>query len=53
MGADWLGVGGGVGGLINPLEIRPMPEDDDEETGEYEMNDSLRLSGKVLKVWAI
>ncbi|MGN0515910.1 VirB4 family type IV secretion system protein [Eubacterium sp.] len=49
MGADWLDVGGGVGGLINPLEIRPMPEDDDEETGDYEMNDSLRLSGKDVK----
>ncbi len=31
------------------LQIRPMPEDDDDETGEYEENDSLRLNGKENK----
>lgn len=46
MGGDWLDVGGGAGGMVNPLQIRPMPEDDDDETGEYEENDSLRLNGK-------
>lgn len=49
MGGDWLDVGGGAGGMVNPLQIRPMPEDDDDETGEYEENDSLRLNGKENK----
>lgn len=49
MGADWLDVGGGEGGLINPLQIRPMPEDDDVETGDLEENESLRLQGKNIK----
>ena len=35
--------------MVNPLQIRPMPEDDDDETGEYEENDSLRLNGKENK----
>ena len=49
MGGDWLDVGGGAGGMVNPLQIRPMPEDDDDETGEYEENDSLRLNGRENK----
>ena len=49
MGGDWLDVGGGAGGMVNPLQIRPMPEDDDDETGEYEENDNLRLNGKENK----
>ena len=49
MGGDWLDVGGGAGGMVNPLQIRPMPEDDDDETGEYEENDGLRLNGKENK----
>lgn len=46
IGGDWIDVGGGAGGRINPLEIRPIPDDDDEENGEYEENDSLRLKEK-------
>ncbi|MDD4698770.1 MAG: ATP-binding protein [Oscillospiraceae bacterium] len=46
IGGDWIDVGGGAGGKINPLEIRPIPDDDDEENGEYEENDSLRLKEK-------
>lgn len=39
-------MGGGSGGKINPLEILPLPDDDDEENGEIENNDSLRLKEK-------
>lgn len=46
MGGDWLDAGGGAGALINPFQVRPTPGDDDEETGEYEANDSLRLYDK-------
>ena len=49
LGADWLDVGGGAGGLINPLEVRPLPEDDDEEYGDIETNDSLRLNTDDIK----
>lgn len=44
LGGDWIDVGGGTGGKINPLEIRPVPDDDDEENGELEQNPSLRLN---------
>jgi len=46
LGGDWIDVGGGAGGKINPLEIRPLPDDDDTDNGEYEANDNLRLSQK-------
>lgn len=49
VGGDWIDVGGGAGGKINPFEIRPIPEDDDEETGEFEENDNLRLNSKEAK----
>lgn len=49
VGGDWIDLGGGAGGKINPLEIRPLPEDDDEETGEFEDNESLRLNSKDAK----
>lgn len=49
VGGDWIDLGGGAGGKINPLEIRPLPEDDDEETGEFEDNESLRLNSKDTK----
>jgi len=37
---DWINCGGGSGGRINPLEIRPVPVDDEDETGDklYEDN---------------
>ncbi len=31
---DWINCGGSNGGMINPLEIRPAPIDDEDETGE-------------------
>lgn len=46
LGGDWIDVGGGAGGKINPLEIRPLPDDDDKDGDEYEANDNLRLKGK-------
>ncbi len=49
LGGDWIDVGGGAGGKINPLEIRPLPEDDDEENEEFEKNTVLRLSDREEK----
>ena len=34
LNGDWINCGGGAGGMINPLEIRPAPVDDEDETGE-------------------
>ena len=31
---DWIDVAGGRGGMINPLQVRPAPPEEDEETGE-------------------
>lgn len=31
LNGDWINCGGGKGGMINPLQIRPSPRDDDEE----------------------
>lgn len=34
LGGDWINAGGGAGGRINPLQIRPVPKDDEDENGE-------------------
>ncbi len=34
LNGDWINCGGGAGGMINPLEIRPVPVDDEDEDGE-------------------
>ena len=34
LNGDWINCGGGVGGRINPLEIRPAPVDDEDEDGD-------------------
>ena len=31
LGGDWINAGGSSGGLINPLEIRPAPKDEESE----------------------
>lgn len=31
---DWLNCGGGLKGRLNPLQIRPVPQDDEDEDGE-------------------
>lgn len=38
---DWIDVAGGKGGLINPLQIRPVPPDTDDENAEPQENDSI------------
>lgn len=34
LGGDWINAGGGSNGRINPLQIRPVPKDDEDEDGE-------------------
>lgn len=31
LGGDWINAGGGKGGMINPLQIRPVPRDEEDE----------------------
>lgn len=31
LNGDWINAGGGAGGKINPLQIRPAPRDTDDE----------------------
>ncbi len=31
LGGDWINAGGGSGGMLNPLQIRPAPIDDDRQ----------------------
>ncbi len=33
LGGDWLNVGSGAGGIINPLQIKEVPLDDENEDG--------------------
>lgn len=32
LGGDWINTGGGRGGRINPLQVRPVPRDEDDES---------------------
>ncbi len=54
---DWINAVGGEGGMINPLQVRPSPKDDEKEEGErlyqdegYGMND-LALHMKNLEIF--
>lgn len=39
LNGDWINAGGGSNGRINPLQIRPVPRDDEEEVGEKLFSD--------------
>ena len=59
LGGDWINCGGGVGGKINPLQVRPMPEDDEiedaDEKPEFKLNTAgmgaLALHMKTLEIF--
>ncbi len=54
---DWLNCGGGVKGRLNPLQIRPVPMDDEDEDGERLFRDegngmgALALHMKSLEIF--
>lgn len=54
---DWLNCGGGIKGRINPLQIRPVPKDDEDEDGERLYKDegngmgALALHMKSLEIF--
>lgn len=38
LGGAWVNLGGGKGGRINPLEVKPIPEDDDDDDERFIRN---------------
>lgn len=53
---DWINAGGGRGGRINPLEIRPVPQDDEDETDKLYQDEGqgmgdLALHLKTLEIF--
>lgn len=41
LGGDWINLGGGKGGRINPLQVKNIPSDDDEEEELYKNESEL------------
>ena len=59
LGGNWINAGGGEGGKINPLQVRPIPEDDEledkDEKSELRLNTigmgDLALHMKTLEIF--
>lgn len=48
LGGDWINCGGGAGGRINPLQIRSVPlDDDDEEEGDRLFSKEIAAQGPL------
>lgn len=49
---DWIDVAGGRGGLINPLQVRPAPKDeDDKNTSDNDGIGDLAIHLKTLETF--
>jgi hypothetical protein len=48
LNGDWINAGGGVGGRINPLEIKPVPKDDENEEVKLYIDDGHGMGDKAL-----
>ena len=44
LGGAWVNLGGGKGGRINPLEVKPIPEDDEDEDDRFIKNKNTQGS---------
>ena len=44
LGGDWINAGGGQGGMLNPLQIRPAPVDDDGEADKLYQDEGNGMS---------
>lgn len=57
LNGDWLNCGGGIKGRLNPLQIRTVPQDEDDEDGEILYKDegygmgALALHMKSLEIF--
>lgn len=45
---DWLDVGSGAGGMINPLQIKDVPIDDEDEIAKYYKDEGKGLGAMAL-----
>lgn len=48
LGGDWINAGGGSGGMLNPLQIRPAPRDDDNEIEKLYQDEGNGMSDMAL-----
>ncbi|PWL54482.1 MAG: hypothetical protein DBY36_02460 [Clostridiales bacterium] len=50
LGGDWINAGGGQGGMLNPLQIRPAPVDDDGEADKLYQDEGNGMSDMALHI---
>lgn len=50
LGGDWINAGGGSNGKINPLQIRPAPHDEDDETDKLYQDEGNGMSDMALHI---
>lgn len=50
LGGDWINAGGGSNGKINPLQIRPAPRDEDDETDKLYQDEGNGMSDMALHI---
>ena len=50
LGGDWINAGGGQGGMLNPLQIRPAPVDEDSEADKLYQDEGNGMSDMALHI---
>lgn len=50
LNGDWINAGGGRGGMLNPLQIRPAPRDDEDETEKLYQDEGNGMSDMALHI---
>lgn len=50
LNADWINAGGGSNGRLNPLQIRPAPRDDEDESDKLYVDEGNGMSDMALHI---
>ncbi len=50
LGGDWINAGGGSNGMLNPLQIRPAPVDEDTEADKLYQDEGNGMSDMALHI---
>lgn len=50
LNGDWISAGGGSNGMLNPLQIRPAPRDDENETEKLYVDEGHGMSDMALHI---
>ncbi len=50
LGGDWINAGGGSNGMLNPLQIRPAPIDDESEADKLYQDEGNGMSDMALHI---